>query len=222
MPWLDEVSTLLHAWLGGQETGNAIADVLCGHVNPSGRLSVTFPKQIEDSPAFLNFGKTDRHIVYGEGVFVGHRYYEKVKRPAMFPFGFGLSFTSFSYSGFEVPPSFPATSDHVMKISVDITNDGEHDGAEVVQVYISDLQCSIQRPVRELKVFDKVYLRKGEKTTCVLSLDKYALSFWSEEHDQWMAEAGEFAVILGRSSDPEEEIMRKNFTLEKSFWWSGV
>lgn len=222
MPWIDNVSTLVHAWLGGQETGHAIADILFGRVSPSGRLSVTFPKQIDDTPAFLNFGKTDRHIVYGEGVFVGYRFYEKMNRPALFAFGHGLSYTSFSYSNLQVPASFEPNQHHVMEISVEVENNGSCDGAEVIQVYICDVSCSVQRPLRELKAFDKISLKKNERVKCSLALDKYALSFWSEEHDQWKAEAGEFAVILGRSADLKDEVMRKTFVLEKDFLWSGV
>lgn len=222
MPWLNKVSTLVHAWLGGQETGHAIADVLFGRVNPSGRLSVTFPKNIEDTPAFLNFGKSDRRIVYGEGVFVGYRFYEKMQRPAMFPFGHGLSYSRFSYTELKVPAVFESAADHAMAISVKVTNEGQYSGAEVIQVYISDLESSIQRPSRELKAFDKVFLAEGETKTCTLSLDKYALSFWSEEYDQWVAESGDFAVIIGRSAAPEDEITRATFTLRKSFLWSGV
>jgi beta-glucosidase len=183
---------------------------------------VTFPFRLEDTPAFLNFGKTDRHIVYGEGVFTGHRYYEKMDRPAMFAFGYGLSYSSFTYSSLEVPRSFGPIPTHVMEITVDVKNAGPFDGAEVIQVYISDLTCSVQRPLRELKAFDKVFLKTGEQKRCTLSLDKYALSFWSEEYDQWMAEAGEFSVILARSADPRDEIVRKTFVLEKTFFWTGV
>lgn len=222
MPWIGKVATLVHAWYGGQETGHAIADILFGRVNPSGRLSVTFPKQIEDTPAFLNFGKTDRHIMYGEGLFIGYRYYEKLKRSPLFSFGYGLSYTSFSYHNFSVPAIFEPSEDHVMQISVEVSNDGPYDGAEVVQVYICDLQCSVQRPFRELKAFTKLFLHRGERKECCISLDKCAVSFWSEEHDQWRAEAGEFAVLIGRSADPKDEISRKTFLLERDFYWLGT
>ncbi|KAH8597465.1 glycoside hydrolase superfamily [Bisporella sp. PMI_857] len=222
MPWIEATNTLVHAWLGGQETGHAIADVLFGDVNPSGRLSVTFPKRLEDTPAFLNFGKADRQIVYGEGIFVGHRYYEKVDRPPLFYFGYGLSYTGFEYSNMIVPDVVSLTEDPVFKVSVEVTNVGNLDGSEVIQVYITDLECSVQRPKKELKAFQKVHLLKGERRTCYIELDKYALSFWSEEHSQWRAEAGDFAVVIATSADPKNEVLRKTFALTKTLLWSGL
>jgi beta-glucosidase len=220
MPWIDSVNTLVYAWYGGQETGHAITDVLWGAVNPSGRLSLSFPKRTQDNPAFLNFGKTDREIVYGEGVFVGYRYYEKLKTPPLFYFGYGLSYSHFNHSGLKVPSEFP--KDGKMEIALDVTNAGEYDGAVVVQVYISDLDCSVQRPCKELKALKKVWVSKGETKTCHIVLDKYAVSFWSEEHSQWRAEAGEFAVIVATSADPKDEVLRAQFRLLETFMWSGV
>ncbi|KAF4472515.1 hypothetical protein FALBO_596 [Fusarium albosuccineum] len=223
MPWIQGVNTLVHAWLGGQETGHAIADILFGKVNPSGRLSLTFPKRLQDTPAFLNFGKVDWQILYGEGIFVGHRYYEKVDREPLFYFGYGLSYTRFEYSNLVVASFFDGREDHVTEISVDVANVGDYDGSEVVQVYISDLESSsVQRPARELKAFKKVHLAKGEKNTCSIPLDKYALSFWSEEHSKWRAEAGDFAVIVARSSDPSHQVLRADFTLRQTYMWSGL
>ena len=109
-----------------------------------------------------------------------------------------------------------------MGIALDVTNAGEHDGAAVVQIYISDLECSVQRPRKELKAFRKVLVSKGETRTCHITLDKYALSFWSEEHSQWRVEAGEFEVIVATSADPEDEVSRAKFRLLKTFMWSGV
>jgi beta-glucosidase len=222
MPWLDQASTLIHAWYGGQETGNALVDILFGKVNPSGRLSLTFPKRLEDTPAFLNFGKNDRKTFYGEGIFVGYRYYEKLDVRPLFYFGFGLSYTTFQYDNLIVPGTFDADPASSIEISVDITNAGDCDGAEVIQVYIADPESSIQRPHKEFKAFQKVELAKGEKKTCHITLDKYALSFWSEEFSQWQAEAGDFVVILAKSADPKDELLRKIFKLPKTFWWSGV
>ncbi|KAH7153478.1 glycoside hydrolase superfamily [Dactylonectria macrodidyma] len=222
MPWISHVKTLVHAWLGGQETGHAIVDILFGKVNPSGRLSLTFPERLEDTPAFLNFGKVDRQIVYGEGVFVGYRYYEKLKRPPLFYFGYGLSYTTFQYSDLKVPSIFGATSDYTMEISVAVKNTGVCNGSEVVQVYVSDLNCSLQRPHKELKAFKKISLSRGEQRVCSLKIDKYALSFWSEEFSQWRAEAGDFAVVIARSADPKDEILRGVFTLQETFMWSGL
>ncbi|SCO92634.1 related to beta-glucosidase [Fusarium oxysporum] len=222
MPWIHHVKTLVLAWLGGQETGNAIADILFGKVNPSGRLSLTFPKRLEDTPAFLTFGKVDRKIVYGEGIFVGYRYYEKLKCQPNFYFGHGLSYTTFEYSNLQVPSAFLPSPAHIMEISVTVTNNGKYNGSEVVQVYISDLDCSLQRPRKELKAFTKVRLEKGETTVCSFQLDKYALSFWSEEFSQWVAEAGDYAIIIAKSADPQDELLRGVFSLRETFTWSGL
>jgi beta-glucosidase len=222
MPWIDKVDSLLHAWYGGQETGNGITDILFGRVNPSGRLSVTFPKKIQDNPAFLTFGKADKKILYGEGVFVGYRYYEMIDRPPLFPFGFGLSYTSFEYSALTMEGEFVSHPSHIMSLEVGVRNVSDRDGAEVIQVYVSDIECSVQRPKKELKAFQKVHLAKGEEKLLKLELDKYAVSFWSERLSRWVAEAGTFEVIIARSAGPEDDILRKTFELKKTFSWTGV
>lgn len=222
MPWLDAAHTVVHCWLGGQETGHAIADILFGKVNPSGRLSLTFPKRLEETPSFLNFGKAERSIYYGEGVFLGYRYYEKLDVSPLFYFGYGLSYTSFDLSNLSVSEIFDRGVEGEIKVSVDVANTGDLDGAEVVQVYISDLESTVQRPWKELKGFTKVFLSKGESQTVTVRLDKYALSFWSEEFGQWRAEAGEFEVIISTSADPKDELLRKAFNLPETFMWSGL
>jgi beta-glucosidase len=222
MPWLTSVSTLIHAWYGGQETGHAIADVLFGNVNPSGKLSITFPKKLEDNPAFLTFGKQDRVLVYGEGVFVGHRYYEKLKREPLFYFGYGLSYTEFKQTNFVLPDVYEANEDTILAVSVDVENVGKTAGAEVVQLYVSDIECSVQRPRKELKAFTMLYLEKSEKRTVHLKLDKYAVSFWSEELEEWKVEAGDFEVIICKSSDPKDEILKARFKVPKTFSWTGL
>ncbi|KAF2649961.1 glycoside hydrolase family 3 protein [Lophiostoma macrostomum CBS 122681] len=222
MPWISKVNTLLFAWYGGQETGNAVADVLFGSVNPSGRLPLTFPKRLEDTPAFLNFGKTDREIVYGEGVFIGYRYYEKLKTSPLFYFGYGLSYTSFEYSNLVVPEEFADATGQILQASVNVTNTGSVFGAEVIQLYIADLDSSIQRPRKELKAFKKVGLEKGETQTVRLEFYRSALAFWSEEDLQWRAEAGKFKVIIARSADPEDELLEATFNLPATLLWSGL
>ncbi|KAM0425917.1 hypothetical protein ACHAPT_008855 [Fusarium lateritium] len=222
MPWESQASTLLHAWFGGQEMGHGLADVLFGKVNPSGRLSLTFPKSIKHTPAYLTFSKADYDIIYGEGVFIGHRYYEMVDREPLFYFGHGLSYTNFEYSKLEVPESFDLVIDHKMEISVDVTNRGSCRGAEVVQVYIHDPDSSVQRPIRELKAFAKVLLDVNETKTVTLTLDKYSLSFWSQEMSKWKAEAGEYIVIVAVSSNPQDEIARASFVLPETFYWKGL
>ncbi|PNS17742.1 Beta-glucosidase 1 [Sphaceloma murrayae] len=202
MPWLDDISTLVHAWFGGQETGRAIADVLFGDVNPCGKLSQTFPKRLEDTPAFLTFGKADSDLVYGEGVFVGYRYHEKVDREPLFYFGHGLSYTTFEYSDLVVPQEWQSDPSHVVTIQVAVKNTGDIPGKEVVQVYVADPKSLVMRPEKELKAFKKVDLAAGESKTVDIELDKYALSFWDERSEKWLAEKGTFEVIIARSADP--------------------
>lgn len=223
MPWIEKTNTLVHAWYGGQETGHGLVDVLLGAVNPSGRLSITFPRSIKHTPAYLTFGKADRDIMYGEGVYVGHRFYEAVDRQPLFYFGYGLTYTQFDYSAFIVPTTISLRHEDIeIPVTVTVTNVGHRDGAEVIQLYLYDHESSVQRPARELKVFSKLYLTSGESETVTLQLTKYALSFWSEEHGQWVAEKGDFDVILARSSDPIDEIMRRTLRLEETFMWSGI
>jgi beta-glucosidase len=223
MPWVQKSKTLLHAWYGGQETGNGLADVLFGDVNPSGRLSVTFPESVKHTPAYLTFGKSDREILYGEGIFIGHRFYEAVDRDPLFYFGHGLSYTKFEYSSLEIPRNFePSTAEGEIVVSVNVKNVGARDGSEVVQLYVHDPESAVLRPARELKAFTKVYLAVGETKKVVMRLDKYALSYWSEEADQWKAEAGEYQAIIGISSNPEDEVLRAAFNLSRTFTWSGV
>lgn len=222
MPWESKAATLVHAWFGGQETGNGLADVLFGIANPSGRLSQTFPVSIKHTPAYLSFSKSDYDIVYGEGVFIGHRYYESVDRDPLFYFGQGLSYSTFEYSKLEVPRTFEPMEDHKMKVLVNVKNTGPYDGAEVVQVYVHDPESTLLRPVRELKAFSKPFLTVNETKTVEVMLDKYSLSFWSQERSKWIAEAGDYVVIIASSSKPQDEILRATFNLPDTFFWEGV
>ncbi|KAF9870932.1 hypothetical protein CkaCkLH20_11604 [Colletotrichum karsti] len=224
MPWIQKAATVLHAWFGGQETGNAIADVLFGKVNPNGRLPVTFPARLEDTPAFLTFGKGQRDIMYGEGVFIGHRYYEKVKTRPLFYFGYGLSYTNFEYSNLCMPKTvrLDDASAKTFGVFVDVRNSGSRDGYEVVQVYVHDVEVAFDRPRKELKGFAKVWIEAGDVKTVRLTLDKYALSYWNEELEHWLAERGAFRVIISRSADPEDEILTADFELEENVSWKGI
>ncbi|UPK98381.1 hypothetical protein LCI18_009316 [Fusarium solani-melongenae] len=224
MPWADSVSTLLQSWFGGQETGNAIADVLFGRHNPSGRLSITFPRRLEDTPSFLSFDKGVRQMYYGEGVFIGHRYYEKLDNAPLFYFGSGLSYTTFNYSNLQVSETVDLGEDgnQSFDVSVDITNAGDIDGHEIVQFYVSDVECKSLRPRKELKGFTKVWVPKGETVTAKISLDKYAVSYWDEMENTWVADKGAFKVIVSRSANPKDEVLEKEFQLEKDLHWSGI
>ncbi len=199
MPWLDKVGAVVQAWYPGQECGNAIADVLFGDTNPSGKLPQTFPVRLEDNPAYLNFPGENGKVYYGEGLFVGYRYYDKKKIAPLFPFGFGLSYTNFAYSSLSLSAQEIGPEDTLL-VSVDITNSGPRAGKEIVQMYVHDQQTSLQRPEKELKAFAKVQLEPGERKTVTLSLACDALAYYDDLAHEWIAEAGEFEVLVGASS----------------------
>ncbi|RLV89940.1 putative beta-glucosidase I [Spathaspora sp. JA1] len=215
LPWVEQAPCLLQAWYGGNESGNGIADILYGETNPSGKLTLSFPKRNEDNPAFLNF-KTERgRVLYGEDIFVGYRYYEKLGRDVAFPFGYGLSYTSFDFSNLKVD-----VNEEILQVSVQIANTGKVDGAEVVQVYIGKEDSDVIRPVKELKGFEKVYLKAGTKNTVVIQLSlKDSVSFWDEYQDKWSVQTGEYQVLVGNSSDNIP--LRTSFTIDQGFFWKG-
>jgi beta-glucosidase len=199
MPWLEQVAGVIEAWYPGQECGNSIADVLFGNVNPSGKLSQTFPQRLEDNPAYINYPGENGHVTYGEGIFIGYRYYEKKRVEPLFPFGFGLSYTSFAYGNLRLSTN-SITSNEGVTVSIDITNTGQRAGQEVVQVYVHDVAASVLRPVKELKSFAKVALDAGETKTVSLTLDRTAFAYWDDGQHAWVAEAGEFEILVGSSS----------------------
>ncbi|HEX6287708.1 MAG TPA: glycoside hydrolase family 3 C-terminal domain-containing protein [Herpetosiphonaceae bacterium] len=199
MPWLDRVAGVIEAWYPGQECGNAIADVLFGAVNPSGKLPQTFPRQLQDNPTFINYPGENGRVLYGEGIFVGYRYYEQKQVEPLFPFGFGLSYTSFGYDNLRLSTE-TVKPDERMSVSVDVTNTGQRAGAEIVQLYVQDVASTLTRPQKELKGFAKVALAPGETQTVTLTLDRTALAFWDDLRQAWVAEAGEFRVLVGGSS----------------------
>ena len=199
MPWLEKVASVVQTWYPGQECGNAIADVLFGDVTPSGKLPQTFPVRVEDNPAYLNFPGENGKVYYEEGLFVGYRYYDKERIAPLFPFGFGLSYTTFSYSPLRLS-SQQINPDEALQVSVDVTNTGPCAGKEVVQLYVRDVQAQLQRPVKELKAFAKVHLEPGEHKTVTLSITREALAYYDDLAHAWVAEAGEFEVLIGASS----------------------
>jgi beta-glucosidase len=199
MPWLEKVAGVIQAWYPGQECGNAIADVLFGDVNPSGRLPQTFPVRLEDNPAYINYPGENGRVRYGEGIFVGYRYYEKKKVAPLFPFGFGLSYTTFRYDNLQLSTDTLAP-DERLTVQVDVTNTGNVTGQEVVQLYVRDSAARVARPEKELKGFVKVALQPGETQTVTLHLDREALAYWDDAQHTWVAEAGEFEVLIGSSS----------------------
>jgi beta-glucosidase len=199
MEWLDKVAAVVQAWFPGQEAGNAISDVLFGDTNPSGKLTQTYPKRLEDNPAYINYPGENGKVYYGEGLFVGYRYYDKKKITPLFPFGYGLSYTTFQYSNLRLDKSQIEAGDELL-VSIDVTNTGHHAGKEVVQLYIRDMKSSRVRPIKELKGFTKVDLAPGETRTVSLPVRRESLAFYDDFVHQWTAEAGEFEVLVGASS----------------------
>ncbi|KAK6859242.1 beta-glucosidase protein [Apiospora arundinis] len=187
MPWISDVGSVIQAWYGGNETGNTIADILFGDVNPSGKLSLSFPVRVQDNPAYLNYRTEGGRVLYGEDIYVGYRYYEFAERPVLFPFGHGLSYTTFAFSDLSV-----ADKDSKLSVSVAVKNTGELKGAEVAQVYVAPKQkAKVNRPLKEMKGFAKVELAPGESKTVTVDIDsRYAASYWDEDRDQWCVEKG--------------------------------
>jgi beta-glucosidase len=192
---------LVEAWLGGQAAGGGIADVLTGKVNPSGRLAETIPHRLEDNSSYFNF-PGDSHIVrYGEGLFIGYRGYDRAHQDVAFPFGFGLSYTTFALSDLAVTTRGSVADDTLAAtVTVTVTNTGDRDGAEVVQVYITDVASTVARPARELKGFAKVSLAAGASEQVSVELDQRAFAFWSVVHGRWAVEAGDFVIAVGPHS----------------------
>ena len=208
MPWADSVDAIVQGWYGGTETGNALADVLTGKVNPSGRLPFSVPFRYEDGPIKTEAqypgvkvdGDKYWQTHYSEGVYVGYRWYSTQDIPVQFAFGHGLSYATFEYTNAKTAKSVMKAGS-TFKVSVDVTNTGDCDGAEVVQLYISDPESSVDRPVRELKGFEKVWLKAGEKKTVVFEIDAEDLSYFDGDKHAWVAEPGEFKALFGSSSE---------------------
>jgi beta-glucosidase len=211
--WINNIAGLLHSWYSGQEGGTAIAEILFGDINPSGKLPISCEKKWEDNPCYPYYYDTDndRKTEYTEGVFIGYRYYDTKNVEPLFPFGFGLSYTTFKYKNLTVSPA-QITANQKVTVSLDVTNTGTRAGAEAVQLYIRDNVSSIPRPAKELKAFDKVLLKPGETKRVTFTLDVTALSFYSVERKGWVAEPGEFEVQVGSSS--RDIRLKKVFTLK--------
>lgn len=214
MPWIDEVKGVLEAYLGGEAVGEAEYNILFGNVNPSGKLAESFPLQLEDNPSYLYYIGEGDMTEYREGVFVGFRYYDKKKMQVLFPFGHGLSYTTFAYSNLKVEragsgggQSAQSTEGllrikdtELITVSVDITNTGAVEGKEVVQLYVADEESTVIRPQKELKGFEKVSLKAGETKTIVFELDARAFAYYNTEINDFHVESGNFKLLVGSSS----------------------
>ncbi len=200
-PWLDSCNALIEGWLGGQAGALALADVLAGDAEPSGRLPETLAVRLADHPSALMFPGEAGRVDYGEGVFVGYRGFDAVDREVAFPFGFGLGYTTFSYDKLVVKVTgTPASRDLRVSVQATVTNTGERAGCDVVQVYVGNAPASVPRPPRELRAYAKVRLEPGESRTVSLPLDARAFSFWSEVHDRWVVESGLYTIEAGPHS----------------------
>jgi beta-glucosidase len=191
MPWAPDVAAIVQAWFPGEEWGNALADVVSGDVSPSGKLPTTFPVRIEDTPAFTNYPGERGHVRYGEGVFVGYRWYDDRGIEPRYPFGHGLSYTTFEIG----TPEFNGST-----LKMTVTNTGAVRGGEVVQVYVRDVLATVARPPQELKAFAKVFLDAGASKDMTFELSDRAFAFWDIEAHDWLVEPGEFELLVGTSS----------------------
>ncbi|KKY27970.1 putative beta-glucosidase [Phaeomoniella chlamydospora] len=199
LPWIDKAKAVLHAWYGGNETGNGIADVVYGTVNPSGKLPLTFPRRLKDNPTYLNFRSESGRVLYGEDVYVGYRYYDTLDLEPLFPFGHGLSYTTFTLDTLHLTTPTPTT----INLTITLSNTGPLPGSEVLQIYIAPPPTSVpvKRPPKELKAFEKVLAQPGETKTVQVELEKLrATSFWAEKENSWCSLEGEYRVLVGTSS----------------------
>ena len=199
MPWIGKVKAVLEAYLGGQAVGEAVVKVLYGEVNPSGHLPETFPLKLEDNPSFLFFGGEPSGTDYREGIFVGYRYYDKKKMDVLFPFGHGLSYTTFAYSDLRLSADSIRDTD-LLTVTLTVKNIGSRFGKTVAQVYVGDAESTVLRPVRELKAFAKVALDPGESKEVSFTLDKRAFAYWNSDIRDWHVETGDFTIEAGDSS----------------------
>lgn len=198
MPWIEKTNTVVQYWFSGQEGGNALAEVLFGVVNPSGKLPCSFPKKIEDIACHATGSYVADNEVYKEGILVGYRWFDTKKIEPLFPFGYGLSYTTFKYGNITAKKSF--NSKETLVVSIPVTNSGKRAGSEVVQLYIHEASPSVMRPEQELKGFSKITLQPGETKMVELKLNTRDFSYWSVEDKNWKAKDGDFEIRIGSSS----------------------
>lgn len=195
-PWAKNAKGILESWLLGQAGGLALADVIFGQVSPSGKLAQSIPLDINDDPSMLNWPGEEGHVDYGEGVFVGYRYYDTYGKSVDYPFGYGLS-----YATFEIADVAAAkTGANTATVTATVTNTSDVAAAETVQVYVAPGKADVARPKHELKGFTKVFLKAGESKSVTIDLDERAFAYWSEKYNDWHVESGEYAIEVGVSS----------------------
>lgn len=219
MPWAERVKGIVEVYLGGDVVGGATVNILYGKVNPSGRLAETFPKRLEDNPSYLfYFGENDT-VEYREGVFVGYRYYETKKCEVLYPFGYGLSYTTFEYSNLQVSKENIDSEKETLTVSVDVTNTGKVEGKEVVQVYVAPHKGVIIRPAKELKGFSKINLKPNETKTVTFVLDKRSFAYWNIELNDWHVESGKYDLVIGKNA--RDEICRQTVIVNGKKLFTG-
>ncbi|KAJ5682099.1 uncharacterized protein N7477_002039 [Penicillium maclennaniae] len=224
MPWAQDARAIVQGWFGGNECGNGIADVLYGDVNPSAKLPITFPRRLQDNPSYINFRSERGRVLYGEDIYVGYRFFEKSDVTPAFHFGHGLSYTTFSRSNLSIStvPEQPQYSEAGEPISaeVTVTNTGSLAGAEIVQLWVIPPSTDVNRPVRELKAFQKVFLQPGESKTVQLVVEKkLATSWWDEQREQWISEKGQYQILVTGTGKEE---LRGEFEVGKTRFWLGL
>ncbi|MBV9573501.1 MAG: glycoside hydrolase family 3 C-terminal domain-containing protein, partial [Acidobacteriales bacterium] len=197
--WINQTPALLDMWYGGQESGHALASILFGDASPSGKLPVSFPKRLEDSPAYGHYPGEDLKVNYAEGIYVGYRYFDSKNIEPQYPFGFGLSYTTFGYSDLKLSAHRVARN-QPLELSVKVANTGSRRGAEIVELYVADGHSKVDRPVHELKGFERVDLRPGEWQTLNFRLDPSVFSYWHPATHAWSSDPGEFEIEVGASS----------------------
>jgi beta-glucosidase len=204
--WVNDVEAVLMCWYGGMEAGHAITSVLFGDVSPSGRLPLTFPRRLEDSPAHSTSnrraypGDKEKKVYYDEGIYVGYRWFDQEKIEPLFPFGFGLSYTQFEFGSISLDRASVSKPEDTVVASLEVTNSGARTGAEVVQVYARDLDASVDRPPKQLVGFEKVWLQAGESTEVRITIKAEDLAFYDETPGKRDVESGEFELLVGKSS----------------------
>jgi beta-glucosidase len=196
MPWIEAVPAILEAYYPGQEGGDAIARILFGEVNPSGKLPETFPRKLEDNPTYGYFPGDPEKVRYDEGIYVGYRHYDKFDIEPLFPFGHGLSYTRFAYDNFQVR----RMEDGSVRVEAEVRNTGSVPGKEVVQLYVRDLESAIDRPGKELKGFTKVFIEPGQSKAVSMAVTRDQFAYFDEQQDQWFLEPGAFEILIGSSS----------------------
>lgn len=213
MPWLQNVKAVLEGYLGGQALGGAIADLLFGLANPSGKLAETFPKKLAHNPSYTNYPGDGETVEYREGIFVGYRHYDTKDVEPLFPFGFGLSYTTFEYSDITVDKT-NITDEETVKVSVKVKNTGSLPGKEIVQLYVKDVESTVSRPEKELKRFEKISLQPNEEQVVTFELDKRVFSYYNVKLSDWHVESGDFEILVGKSS--REIVLRETVHVEST------